>query len=135
MPSFSLRYLTGPSRSPSDAPTFASEAVPISASISGVHTIALGFAINLLHFLNLALRNVVRLGKSRSVQPGHRVFDLKPRQPDRQPHKILRPASSKHQHVPARFEDSQALVPHGRWGHERVPRFAHEAAPSGDVIS
>src|SRR5699024_8977610 len=30
---------------------------------------------------------------------------------------------------------SHALVPHGRRGHERVPRFAHEAAPGGYVIS
>src|SRR5699024_4073759 len=40
-----------------------------------------------------------------------------------------------HHHVPARFEDSHALVPHGRRWHECVPRFAHEAAPGGDVTS
>src|SRR5699024_11224471 len=34
-----------------------------------------------------------------------------------------------------RFEDSHARVPHGRRGYECVPRFAHEAAPGGCVVS
>src|SRR5699024_2463390 len=71
----------------------------------------------------------VRLGETAAIDPAQCVTNLKPRQANRQPHKILRACTSKHCHMPARFQHTHTFLPHCRWWNEAIPVSAHEPTP------
>src|SRR5690606_7490245 len=80
------------------------------------------------------LPHVQRFGEAAKIKPLHHIANLKPRQPERNGHKVLRPRPSEAEKVTARLKDAVNLPPNGRPRNERIPRLAHEAAAPVVVV-
>ena len=84
--------------------------------------------------LPLAVYKYLGVVTEAPVDPAHHIADLKPRQPDAHNDPVIGPRSGEGEQVTARFEHAQALGPHGRTRHERIPCPPHESRPARFVF-